>query len=265
MPRAARFLGLFALIAVPLVPTSAAVARQEVEPDRPDITDSAQTISPGGFQLETGLEYGRTRIGGSPAERRLSLDTTLRIGLAERLELLVDAQPVVWLRNEREDVNRGDLTLGLKYRFDGSDEREEGLAVALRPFVKLPVADAPIGSERTDFGLLVLLSQPLPADFSVDVNAGIAAIGQRRPEGFLVQGLASASLSYKLTPRLSPLVELFFQTKDEREGRELLGLTAGVVYLLNESFAVDAAMRTTLVGRGPDWAVTAGFSVRWGK
>ncbi|HLF49187.1 MAG TPA: hypothetical protein VJA45_07415 [Methylomirabilota bacterium] len=35
---------------------------------------------------------------------------------------------------------------------------------------------------------------------------------------------------------MSPLVELFFQTKDEREGREPLGLTAGVVYLLNESF-----------------------------
>jgi hypothetical protein len=70
----------------------------------------------------------------------------------------------------------------------------------------------------------------------VDVNAGIAAIGQRRPEGFLLQAVASASLSYELTPRLSPLVELFFQTKDEREGREPLGLTAGVVYLLNESF-----------------------------
>jgi hypothetical protein len=265
VPRAARYLGLLALIAALLLPTSVAVARQEVAPDRPDITDSAQTISPGGFQLESGLEYSRTRIGGSPAERRFSLDTTLRAGLTDRLELQVDAEPVVWLRTEREDLNRGDLTLALKYRFYGSDEREAGLALALRPFVKLPVADAPIGSERTDFGLLFLLSQPLPADFSVDVNAGIAAIGQRRPEGFLLQAVASASLSYELTPRLSPLIELFFQTKDEREGRTLLGLTAGVVYLLNESFAVDAAMRTTLVGRGPDWAVTAGFSVRWGK
>ncbi len=265
MSNSARLVVPLALLAASLLPVSAAVARQEVAPERPDITDSAQTISPGGFQLETGLEYSRARIGGSPAERRFSLDTALRIGLAERLELLVDAAPVVWLRTEREDLSRGDLTLGLKYRFFGSDDREAGLAVALRPFVKLPTADAPIGSERTDFGLLLLLSQPLPADFSVDVNAGIAAIGQRRPEGFLLQALVSASLSYELTPRLSPLIELFFRTKDERESRDLLGLTAGVVYLLNESFAVDAAVRTSLMGRGPDWAVTAGFSVRFGK
>ena len=262
---AARLVGPLALVSAVLLPLAPAAARQEVAPDRPDITDSAQTISPGGFQLESGIEYGRTRIGGSPAERRLSLDTTLRIGLAERIELEVDAEPVVWLRTDREYLSRGDLTLLLKYRFFGSDDREAGLALALRPFVKLPTADAPIGSERTDFGLQLLLSQPLPADFSVDVNAGIAANGQRQPDGFLLQALASASLSYEVIPGLSPFVELFFQTKDQWEGRNLLGLTAGVVYLLNESVAVDTAVRTSLMGRGPDWSVTAGVSVRWGK
>jgi hypothetical protein len=261
----ARIVGLLTLISIPLLPMGAAVARQEVAPDRPDITDSAQTISPGGFQLETGVEYSRTRIGGSPAERQLTLESALRVGLTGNLELLVDAEPVIWLRTDREDLNRGDLTLGLKYRFFGSNEREEGLAVALRPFIKLPVADAPLGSERVDFGLLFLASQPLPGDFSIDANVGIAAIGQRRPEGFLLQALASASLSYAVTKRLSALVELFFHSKDERDGRELLGLTVGVVYLLSESLAVDAAMRTTLSGRGPEWAAVAGFSVRWGK
>jgi hypothetical protein len=265
MPRATRIVGLLALFSVLLLPTGAAVARQEVAPDRPDITDSAQTISPGGFQLETGVEYSRTRIGGSPAERRFSLESALRAGLTGNLELLVDAEPVIWLRTDREDLNRGDLTLGLKYRFFGSNERAEGLAVALRPFVKLPTADAPIGSERTDFGLQFLLSRPLPGDFSIDANLGLAAIGQRRPEGFLLQALASVSLSYAVSPRLSPLVELFFQSKDERDGRELLGMTVGIVYLLSESFAVDAAMRTTLAGRGPEWSAVAGFSVRWGK
>ncbi len=265
MATAAPIVGLLTLVSALLLPTGAAMARQEVAPDRPDITDSAQTITPGGFQLETGIEYSRTRIGGSPAERRFSLDSALRVGLTGNLELLVDAEPVVWLRTEREDLNRGDLTLGLKYRFFGSNEREEGLALALRPFVKLPTADAPIASERTDFGLLFLLSRPLPGDFSIDANVGLAAIGQRRPEGYLLEALASVSLSYEISPRLSALVELFFHSKDERDGRELLGMTVGVVYLLTESVAVDAAMRTTLAGRGPDWAAVAGFSVRWGR
>lgn len=45
-------------------------------------------------------------------------------GLTSRLEMFVDAEPVVWLRNDREDLNRGDVTLGLKYRFFDPAERE---------------------------------------------------------------------------------------------------------------------------------------------
>ncbi|HET8577646.1 MAG TPA: transporter [Methylomirabilota bacterium] len=265
MSRAARRLGALLLLPWPLAFGGTAWARQEVAPDRPDITDSAQTIDPGGFQLESGVEYEHSRRGGSAAERRFWLQTTLRAGLIEDLELLVDAEPVVWLRNEREDLNRGDLTLGLKYRFFEPGEGEPWPSLAVRPLVKLPTADAPIGTERPDFALLLLLSQPLPWGFNLDVNAGLAAIGQRRPEGFLLQAIASASLSYALTRRFSPFVELFFQTKDERDGRELLGMTVGATYLLSESLAVDAAARTTLTGRGPDWAAVAGFSFRWGR
>ena len=265
MSRTARQVTLLLLLSCSLVSTGIAWARQEVAPDRPDITDSAQTIDPGGFQLESGIEYGRSRQGGRPAERRFSLATGLRAGLIEDLEILVDAEPVVWLRDEREDLNRGDVRLALKYRFFEPSEGALAPFLAVRPLVKLPTADAPIGTERPDFALLLLLSQPLPWRLNLDANAGLAALGQRRPEGFLLQAIASASLSYALTRRFSPFVELFFHTEDERDGRQLLGMTVGGTYLLNESLAVDAAVRTTLTGRGPDWAAVAGFSVRWGR
>ncbi len=265
MSSPARRVGALLLVFSPLIPAGLAHARQEVAPERPDVTDSTQTIDPGGFQLEAGVEYARSRQGGSPTERRFSLQTTLRAGLIEDLEMFVDAEPVVWLRKEREDLNRGDVTLGLKYRFFEPAEGSPWPSLALRPSVKLPIADAPIGTERPDFALLLLLSQPLPGGFNLDVNAGVAALGQRRPEGFLLQALASASLSYALSPRLSPFVELFFASKEGRDGREGLGLSAGAIYILTESLAVDAAMRTTLTGRGPDWAAVAGFSLRWGK
>jgi hypothetical protein len=262
---AARRIGVLLLLSSPFVPAEMAWARQEVAPDRPDLTNSTETIAPGGYQLEVGVEYERTRQGGSPTERRLALQSTLRAGLTSRLEMFVDAEPVVWLRNEREDLNRGDVTLGLKYRFFDLAEGEGWPALGLQPFVKLPTADAPIGTERPDFALLFLVTQALPWGFSVDVNAGIAAIGQRRPDGFLLQALASASFSYPLTERLSAFAEVFFNTKDERNGRDLLGMSAGGIYILTESIAVDAGVRTTLTGRGPDWAALAGFSVRWGK
>lgn len=265
MLSAARRVGLLLLVSSPLLPVEEAWARQEVAPDRPDLTNSTQTIMPGGFQLEVGVEYERTRQGGSPTERRLALQTTLRAGLSERLEVFLDAEPVVWLRRERDDLGNGDVTLGLKYRFFEPSPGERWPALGLQPFAKLPTANTPIGTERPDFAFLFLATQALPWGFNLDLNAGLAALGQRKPEGVLLQAQASGSLSYALTPRLSAFTELFFFTKDQRNSRELLGMSAGGIYVLTTSLAVDLGMRTTLTGRGPDWSVVTGFSVRWGR
>ncbi len=131
--------------------------------------------------------------------------------------------------------------------------------------MKLPTAREPIGSERPDFGALLLMSIALPWGLSLDANAGVAAIGQRRPEGFIPQGIVSASLSWAVTERLSTITELFFSTKDERGGRDSLLTTVALMYRVTPRLAVDAGMRTTLTGRGPDWSALIGLSVRLGR
>lgn len=252
-------------VALALVaPLSAGAAA--IDPDRPDFTDSAATLGRGVLQIETGLEYARTSLGGSPAERRLAVETVLRVGLAERLEARLEAEPLVRLRGAEDDTGHGDLTLGLKYRFRDATEGDWRPALGVLPFVKLPIAEAPIGSERPDFGATLLASFDLPRDLGLDVNAGLAAIGQTRPSGYLVQGFASASLQRALQPqRLQAFAELFFFSREEGDGRYRLGADVGVVYHLTPSLAADAAVETTLAGRGPDYAVRAGLSMRFGR
>ncbi len=114
-------------------------------------------------------------------------------------------------------------------------------------------------------GFVLLLSQNLPGQLSLDANAGLVAVGQREPNGFLLQVLASASLAYAVTKHLSPFVELFFASKDERHGRETVGVDGGVMYLLTRRIALDAAVRTTVAGQGPDYALLAGVSLRFGR
>jgi hypothetical protein len=255
-----RLLAVALALAAPL-----AAAADVIDPDRPDLTDSASTVGRGVWQIEAGLEYARTSLGGSPVERRLTLETVLRVGLAERLEVRLEGEPLVRLRGVEDDTGHGDLTLGLKYRF--LDAREGGWppALGVLPFVKLPLADAPIGSERPDFGARLLAGFELPGDFGLDANAGLAAIGQTRPSGYLVQGLVSAALQRALLPeRLQAFAELFFLSREERDGRHRLGADVGLVYRLTPTLAVDAALETTLAGQGPDYAVRAGLSTRFG-
>jgi hypothetical protein len=257
-------LALLAAAAVFPIWTAGAGA-QDINPDRPDLTTGAEVVPAGALQIETGIEYARTRVGGGPAERQLAVQGVLRLGLTSALEISLESEPFVWLRAAEDDHGSGDYTLGLKYRFLGPAADGGGPSLALKPFVKLPVARAPIGSERTDFGALLLMTLGLPWGLSLDANAGVAAIGQRRPEGFIPQGIASASLSWAVTERLTTITELYYATKDERGGRDGLLTTVALTYRVTPRLALDAGMRTTLAGQGPDWSAFAGLSVRLGR
>ncbi len=194
-------------------------------------------------QIETGLEYARARVGGGPAERQLSVQAVLRAGLTSRIEVSLEGQPFVWLRAAGEDSGSGDYTLGGKYRFLDPAADGTGPALGVKPFVKLPTASAPIGSERVDFGARLLVSLGLHWGLSLDANAGVAAIGQRDPDGFIPQGIASASLSWAATEQLSTVTELFFATRDERDGRASLRATLALQYRLTPRLALDAGVR----------------------
>lgn len=215
------------------------------------------------LQLETGLQYAKTRVGGGESLRRLGLQAALRTGLTDTLEAQIAGEPLVRLRGEAVDTGPGDLALGLKYRF--LEARDGSPALGLQPSVTVPVAGAPIGIGRPAFTLLALASFDLPAGFDLDVNTGVAALAQRRPEGYLLQALASASLSRELVARLSTFVELFFASRADRESRAALGLNAGMLYLVTSDLALDLAVGTSLAGPAPDWMVTAGLSARFGR
>ena len=232
----------------------------KVAPDRPTVSNSTETVPAGAVQIETGLEYARSSVSDGPEERRLAAQATIRTGLTDGLEVRLDGEPLVRLRQEHDDTGIGDLALGLKYRFFDPAEGQWWPSLGLQPFVKLPVAETPIGSERTDFGLRLLATRDLPWELNLDVNAGLVAVGQ--PDGYLLQALASASVSRELTGRLSPFVEVFFASRD---GRDTLGLDAGVIYFLTRRVALDAAVAAAFRGKGPDYAFRAGFSLRIGR
>lgn len=238
----------------------AGAEESEVAPDRPDVSDSTQTVPAGGVQIETGMEYARARQAGGPGQQDLTFQTTIRVGLSDRLEARVGVEPMVRLRGG-EDTDRGGLALGLKYRF--LDEDSWWPSLGIEPFVRVPIA--PTGSGRPDFGSQGLVSWDLPWQLSLDVNAGAGAVAQSDRGGYLLQALVSASLGKQITERLSGFVELVFTSRGERGGRDRLGFDTGLVYLLTRRLALDVAVATSLTGRGPDVALRTGVSVRVGR
>jgi len=243
----------------------AAAAESEVAPDRPSVSNSAETVPLGAVQIETGIGYQVSSVAGSATERRTGWAVTLRAGLSDRLEARIESEPFVYLRADREDTGPGDVTLGLKYRFLDAAEGQWWPALGVQPFVKLPAASEPIGSGRPDFGAVALASLSLPWDLSLDVNAGVTLVGQARPSGYIVQAVASAALGRRLNERLSVYGEVFFASRGERGGRDAVGVDAGLSFFVTPRVALDGAVETVLRGSGPDYGVRAGLSVRFGR
>jgi hypothetical protein len=131
------------------------------------------------------------------------------------------------------------------------------------PLVKIPTARTPIGSGRLDAGALLLADQDLPWEMQLTVNAGLVVAGQLH--GALLQGLASALLSREFWGRLSPFLERFFASREERDGHDTVGLDAGVVYLVTRRVALDAAVAMTLNRHRPDYALRTGVSLLVGR
>ena len=232
-----------------------------VEPDRPDISNSTHTVPVRALQVELGLEYARVHH--DTTERRLAAQTTLRTGLSDHLEIRLDSEPLVWLKEDSDHVGLGDLAVGLKARVFEPPAGQGWPALGVQPFVKIPTARTPIGSGRLDAGALLLADQDLPWEMQLTVNGGLVVVGQ--PHGALLQGLASASLSRDFWGRLSPFLELFFASREERDGHDIVGLDTGVVYLVTRRVAMDAAVEMTLNRHRPDYALRTGVSLLVGR
>jgi hypothetical protein len=137
-----------------------------VQPERPTVATHAGTVAPGWVELETGVELDHLDVA-----RALTTPTTLKIGLALRLQLSLVESFVRTSGDAPARSGLGDATLGLKWRV------AEHLPI-LGDFAVLPSIKLPTGSVRqrtgtgtTDAGLLLISSHEL-GRVAVDVNLG---------------------------------------------------------------------------------------------
>ncbi len=241
------------------------VAAEQIQSDRPEVTESARLVPRGTAQLETGLFYSSQRAGGVPTEEVFGIEADLRIGVARDLELNLGGEPLARVRGPQDDTGFGDGTLAVRYRFIQGDEDDRWPpSVAVKPFVKLPVATEPIGTGRPDFGGLLLASFSLPSDLELEVNAGGAAVGQVDSSGYRAQAIASASLSRDIVGGLYGFLEFFYSSRQQRDQGQQLALNVGLVYRITPTFAVDAGVQTSVFGGGPDYLIRTGLTVLFG-
>jgi hypothetical protein len=244
------------LAALGFCPAFAAEIRP-LSTDRPDATESPQTVDAGRYQLE--MELGSwTRDGGDWTEFSLG-ELNAKLGLDDSTDLQWVLPFYSHVRNGAEGF--GDVQIRLKRNLWGNDGGPH--ALALMPFVKLPTADSGLGNGDFEGGLIVPFGFDGPAGWSFGVMGELDLVSDDDGGGYLVEALVSAVASHGITENTAAFMEIVGiftpESSDEQEGYFNTGMTLA----LSETQQLDGGVRVGLTAASTDFSPFFGFSVKF--
>ena len=267
---AAMFRAVLAMVLALLSVNPAWGQARDYCPARPGLGTPACTIAPGRVSVETGL-IGWTRD--DSAESRtdtLTLGETLvRVGVSDMVELQAEWTPRIRERVRDRTSGRattragvGDLTLGLKANLRNPDGG--GFAVAVQPFVSVPVAPAPGGAGDWAAGMLVPISWDLGGGWSAQVTPEADAAADADGRGRHLAYSAVIGLGFPVAGRLSGTIEYQIARDDDPGGATTKHLgSVSFGWLVTPSWQLDMGAVFGLNPAADDVQLYLGISRRF--
>ena len=256
------------LILVSSVVPPAAAQEPELVTDRPDQTESSETVPPGRIQIEAGWTYASNSADPEVAVHELP-GTLLRIGLLERLELragwsgwMLEDTTMAAGRSEGR-TGSSDAELGAKFRL--LSERGVRPQSALLLSTSLPTGSDEITSERADPELRLSCSHTLSDSTGLGYNLGVAWGSEPRTGGGSVTRSSyfyTLALGRSLTERLGTFLELFGEIPASAPGGPVHAWDGGFTYLLRDHLQLDVSAGVGLSAAADRWFTGAGISLR---
>jgi hypothetical protein len=242
---------LFVLIATP------ARAQEQVQPDQPDVTNGTHIVDVGLLQIEIGGVYTRydstSQAGGTPV--------TARLGVTDWCEARLGTDGLLMQSDGTTAVaGIGNLQVGAKLRLWPG---EGGVPVlAILPTINVPTASAGkgLGSGTADYLLAFLTGTDLGRHSHVDINYGVGAIGNPTG-GHYVQQLVSVSFSSAVSDNWNPYAEVFWLSRQSRDGTAVMAFDTGAVYELGSRYALDGGIQVGLTHDAPAFSAFGGVSM----
>lgn len=233
-----------------------AFSQDELVGDRPDVTESAVTITPGHVQLEAGATRVRT-----DAAIELALGELLgRMGLVRGIELRLGVPSYVIILDEGPHGFE-DASVGAKFLVnDYHSERPNWPQTAVVVETTMPTGSDGLSESRMQPAALLAVEWPLGEKTGIGVNLGGALVRHVEFEDRL-QGLASIVLGRDLGDHLGGFVELYGFTSEGPGDDAHVFFDGGITYALSAELQLDARVGIEL-GNGFEQRL-AGMGVIW--
>jgi Putative MetA-pathway of phenol degradation len=231
--------------------------------NHPLISDDAEVVDKGRWELELHGERGRDRENGVKL-RGMQVEAAIAYGVAKDLEVKIELpylHATIDDGSARETVKgRGDVEVDLKWNFVERD----GLELTLMPFATLPTGrdDRGLGAGRARFGLDFVAAREW-GDFELIGNVGYLRNRNRIGERTSLWR-ASAAFLWATTERLKLFIDVGRETNPEPAGEGAIrDWVYGFLYDVSSSIDFGLGVKNGLSDAADDRALMAGLRLRW--
>jgi hypothetical protein len=254
-----------ALAVAPLAqqsPAAGVADNDNLEPDRPDVTNGTHIVDVGLLQMEAGGLWNRAGAG----RHSVGTPTTLRLGLADWLEARISSDGFLAV-TDGPDVQRGlgNVQLGAKLRLWADPGGVPVLSVL--PTINLPAASESkgLGSGQADFTIALLTGTDFLTRGHIDVNYGIGRIGAGTGLPRFTQHLVSWSTSVEVPGPVTPYLEGFWFSRLDPGGGRAVAMDTGAIYVITPRLALDGGVQVGLTDAAPAFSAFGGVSIVLGE
>ena len=241
-------------------------------PERPGIDTPACTMAKGRVSVETSIaDWTRDDQSGAREDNVLVGDTLVRLGVSDTIEARLGFTPFGHDRTRDtardgaavESANRvGDVSLGMKANLRDPDG--SGLAIAVLPFVSLPVGRRPIGDGDWGGGMLLPVTYEISDSVSVDLTPEVDAAVDDDGHGRHVAFSTAAGLAFKLGKSLTAMGEVQALRDDDPGGATTQAVAAAsLAWLATDDLQFDLFGAVGLTHDTPDARLYAGIARRF--
>ena len=252
----------FAAISILLLLSSQICRAQDdaIATDRPDFTETAESVPFGRIQLESGYTFAKVED-----ERAHTLgELLLRIATGRRTEARIGLNSYSWVRSSSGRISGlEDMTLGFKAKLmegaDGIGFRRPN--VALIGHTTIPTGSRGFREDNFQPEAKLCLAWDLADRLALgsNLNYGWASEGGE----WFGQFSGTISFGYSLNDRTGIYLEYFTFVPAGRGGPNASYIDSGMTFLINDDYQLDVRAGFGLNSARPDYFIGAGFGRRW--
>jgi hypothetical protein len=237
--------------------------------DRPTKSNVPITVDAGHFQYETDLfNYQHSNAGGVTTRLYTTADPVLKVGLTNSIDLELQFNGYNALSQYDPATGRrlvsangaGDLVVRPKFNLFGN---EGGPALAVIPYVKLPVASHQIGNGKVEGGVIIPLSFPLPWGFTGLIVPEVDVLKNASDNGRHFNYAQLFNLSHPIGARTTVYGEIYSSLGTDAYTPRVYTFDMAVSYLITPTLQIDAGTNLGLNRAAPNIQAYTGLSQRF--